>query len=253
MVAGAILLASCLQASIGFGIGMLAAPIVAIVDPGADPRHPDHAGHPGHADGRPCGNARHIDLTGTGWALVGRVPGTIAGALLLAALPERALAILLAGVVLVGVVLTSVGWIPAARRRNVVLAGATSGLLGTATSIGGPPMALVWQRNSGARLRGTMSGFFLIGSVMSIVALALTGAVDGHTLRAFAVLIPAAVAGYRAVPLRQPVPRSRSGCAGWRSPCRRSAPSVLIVRGWVSVSSSVTEDHAAPPTSACAR
>ena len=32
---------------------------------------------------------QHIDLAGTGWALAGRVPGTIAGALLLMALPER--------------------------------------------------------------------------------------------------------------------------------------------------------------------
>jgi uncharacterized protein len=78
----------------------------------------------------------------------------------------------------------------------VVLAGATSGVLGTATSIGGPPMALVWQRNSGARLRGTMSGFFLVGSLMSIAALALTGAIDGRTVLAFAALVPAAVAGY---------------------------------------------------------
>ena len=53
-----------------------------------------------------------------------------------------------------------------------------------------------WQRNSGARLRGTMSGFFLIGSVMSLVALAFTGAVDGRTLHTFAVLVPAAVAGF---------------------------------------------------------
>ncbi len=55
----------------------------------------------------------------------------------------------------------------------MVLAGAASGVLGTATAIGGPPMALVWQRNTGARLRGTMSGFFLVGSVMSIAALAV--------------------------------------------------------------------------------
>ncbi|CAN5755600.1 sulfite exporter TauE/SafE family protein [soil metagenome] len=195
VVAGAILLASCLQASIGFGIGMLAAPIVAIVDPGLIP---------GTlimlatlvtlmVTVRERGD---IDFRGTGWALLGRVPGTIAGALLLAGLPERALAILLAAVVLFGVVLTGVGWIPAARRRNVVLAGATSGLLGTATSIGGPPMALVWQRNSGARLRGTMSGFFLIGSLLSLAALAVTGSVDRHTLVTFAVLVPAAVAGY---------------------------------------------------------
>ena len=39
-------------------------------------------------------------------------------------------------------------------------------------------MALVWQRNTGARLRGTMSGFFLVGSLMSIAALAVAGAVD---------------------------------------------------------------------------
>jgi uncharacterized membrane protein YfcA len=195
VVAVAILLASCLQASIGFGIGMLAAPIVAIVDPALIP-------------GTLIMVAtlvtlmvvvrerEDIDLHGTGWALVGRVPGTIAGAVLLAMLPHRALVILLAAVVLVGVVLTSTGWIPAPRRRNVVLAGATSGVLGTATSIGGPPMALVWQRNSGARLRGTMSGFFLVGSVMSIAALAVVGAVDGRTLWGFAVMIPAAVAGY---------------------------------------------------------
>jgi uncharacterized protein len=194
-VAGAIMLASALQASIGFGIGMLAAPVVALVDPALIP-------------GTlimvaalitlivAVREREHIDLHGTGWALVGRVPGTIAGALLLAMLPERALTVLLAGVVLAGVALTSFGWIPMPRRRNVVLAGATSGLLGTATAIGGPPMALVWQRNEGARLRGTMSGFFLVGSVMSIVALTATGAVDGHTMRAFALLIPAAVAGY---------------------------------------------------------
>jgi uncharacterized membrane protein YfcA len=195
VVAVAIFAASCLQASIGFGIGMLAAPIVAIVDPALIPgtlimlatlvtlivaiRERDD-----------------IDLSGTGWALLGRVPGTIAGALLLAALPERGLAILLGAVVLFGVALASIGWVPAARRRNVVLAGATSGLLGTATAIGGPPMALVWQRNSGARLRGTMSGFFLIGSLMSLAALAFTGAVDGGTVRTFVLLIPAAVLGY---------------------------------------------------------
>ncbi|MGP4055688.1 sulfite exporter TauE/SafE family protein [Mycobacterium sp. 4D054] len=195
VLATAILLASALQASIGFGIGMFAAPVVALVDPALIPatlimvatlvtlivvvRERES-----------------IDLRGTGWALVGRVPGTVAGALLLAALPHRALSILLAGVVLGGVVLTSSGWIPSPRRRNVVAAGAASGLLGTATAIGGPPMALVWQRSSGAQLRGTMSGFFLVGSLLSLGMLGLTGAVDHRTWWGFAVMAPAAVAGY---------------------------------------------------------
>ena len=132
IVATAILFASALQASIGFGMGMFAAPIVAMVEPAMIP-------------GTLIMVAtlvtlmvvvrerEAIDLSGTGWALTGRVPGTVAGALLLAALPHQALVIVLAAVVLGGVVLTSSGWVPAARRRNVVLAGAASGLLGTAT------------------------------------------------------------------------------------------------------------------------
>jgi uncharacterized membrane protein YfcA len=195
VIAVAILFASCLQASIGFGMGMLAAPVVALVDPSLIP-------------GTLIMLASlvtlmvvirertAIDVRGTGWALVGRVPGTVAGALLLAAMPERALALAIAGVVLAGVLVTSFGWAPTPRRRNLVLAGATSGVLGTATSIGGPPMALVWQRSTGAELRGTMSGFFLIGSVLSIGMLSLTGSIDGDTWRWFAFLIPATVVGY---------------------------------------------------------
>ncbi|MCV7278322.1 sulfite exporter TauE/SafE family protein [Mycolicibacterium flavescens] len=195
IVATTILFASALQGSIGFGIGMLSAPIIALVDPSLIP-------------GTLIMIAtlvtlmvvvrerESIDLHGTGWALLGRVPGTVAGALLLMLLPARGLAIMLAAVVLAGVAVTSFGWIPAARRRNVVLAGAASGVFGTATAIGGPPMALVWQRSEGAQLRGTMSGFFLVGSLMSIAALAATGAVTGHTLIMFAALVPAALAGY---------------------------------------------------------
>ncbi|MFC7675055.1 sulfite exporter TauE/SafE family protein [Mycolicibacterium sp. GCM10028919] len=195
VIAIAILFASCLQASIGFGMGMLAAPVVALVEPSLIP-------------GTLIMLASlvtlmvvirertAIDVRGTGWALVGRVPGTVAGALLLAAMPERALALAIAGVVLAGVLVTSLGWAPAPRRRNLVLAGATSGVLGTATSIGGPPMALVWQRSTGAELRGTMSGFFLIGSVLSIAMLSLTGSIDGDTWRWFAFLVPATVVGY---------------------------------------------------------
>ncbi len=195
VIAVAVVLAAALQASIGFGMGMLAAPVVALVDPGLIP-------------GTLILLAtvvtvmvvfterQHVDLGGTGWALAGRVPGTVAGALLVAALPERGLALMLAGVVLVGVVLTSIGWAPRPLRPTLVLAGATSGLMGTATSIGGPPMALVWQGKEGAGLRGTMSGFFLIGSVLSVITLAATGSIDSHTMIVCGLLLPAPILGY---------------------------------------------------------
>lgn len=191
----AVFAASCMQASIGFGMGMLAAPIVALVDPTLIP-------------GTLIMSAvvvtllvvlrerQSLDLGGTGWALAGRVPGTIAGALLLLFLPERGLSLLLACVVLSGVVMAAMGWAPRPLRRNLATAGAASGLLGTATSIGGPPMALVLQGSTGAKLRGNMSAFFLAGSLMSITVLATTGAISRENTLMFVVLIPATVLGY---------------------------------------------------------
>uniref|UniRef100_UPI003D8CC08E sulfite exporter TauE/SafE family protein n=1 Tax=Gordonia sp. B7-2 TaxID=3420932 RepID=UPI003D8CC08E len=188
-------LAACMQASIGFGMGMLAAPVVALVAPELLP-------------GTLIASAtvvtlmvvvkerEALDLRGTGWALVGRIPGTIAGALLLVWLPERGLALMLAGVVLGGVVLAALGWQPRPRRRALATAGAASGLLGTATSIGGPPIALVMSGSEGARVRSNMSAFFLVGSLMSLGALAAAGHLHREIAVAFVVLIPAVVVGY---------------------------------------------------------
>ena len=195
VIAIAILFASCLQASIGFGMGMLAAPVVALVDPSLIP-------------GTLIMLASlvtlmvvirertAIDVRGTGWALVGRVPGTVAGALLLGAMPERALALAIAGVVLAGVLVTSLGWAPTPRRRNLVLAGATSGVLGTATSIGGPPMALVYQSATGPTIRATLSTFFVMGTVLSIAALAVAGRFGGEEVVASLALVPGLLAGF---------------------------------------------------------
>jgi uncharacterized protein len=195
LVAVAVLLAACLQGSIGFGMGMLAAPIVALVDPTLVPGVIVLSG----ALVTLLVTVRErasIDLRGTGWALAGRAPGTVVGSLLVAFLPAQGLALMLAGVVLLGVALTSLGWAPEPRRPTLVAAGAASGVFGTATGIGGPPMALVWQGSSGARLRGTMGGFFLVGSALSIAGLALAGAIDAHVLARTAWLAPAVVAGY---------------------------------------------------------
>ena len=198
VIALAVTLASCLQSSIGFGLGLLAAPVIALVDPTLLPGTLVLLATGVTVLGALRERA-DIDFRGTGWALIGRLPGTALGALLVVALPTRALALVLAVTVLVGVLLSVRGWRPAPTRGALVLAGAASGVMGTATSIGGPPMALVWQDVSGARLRGTMSAFFLVGSVASLIVLVVlvaVGAIDGRTLRAAGVLVPAMLLGY---------------------------------------------------------
>ncbi|WP_310962089.1 sulfite exporter TauE/SafE family protein [Nocardioides terrisoli] len=195
VIALVVLVAAALQASIGFGMGMLAAPVVAIVDPSLIPATLLFLALV-VTSMTVLTERRHVDIGGTGWAIAGRVPGTVAGAVLVAVLPERGLALLLAAVVLLGVVLATLGWAPQPARPTLVLAGATSGLLGTATSIGGPPMALVWQGKSGPGLRGSMNSFGLIGGMLSITVLLASGAVSGETFRVAVLLLPMPILGF---------------------------------------------------------
>ncbi|MFD5799952.1 sulfite exporter TauE/SafE family protein [Streptomyces sp. NPDC127020] len=187
-------LGALLQVSVGFGLGMIAAPVFSLVDPALAPTAVLllATGVTAAVLVRERGRA---DLRGCGWALAGRLPGVLAGALLVVALPARHLSLLVAAVVLAGVTVSAAGYVPRQRRSSVVLAGMASGLLGTATSIGGPPMAMVWQRLGGPELRATMSAFFLAGSLMSLAALTAAGAVGAHALRGTALLTPAAAAG----------------------------------------------------------
>ncbi|WP_307796268.1 sulfite exporter TauE/SafE family protein [Amycolatopsis sp. 195334CR] len=203
VLSAVVLVGSMLQVSIGFGLGMLAAPVIALLDPTLVPVVLLLLAT-GVTTATVLAERAHLDLRGAGWALGGRVPGTIAGAALVAFLPAKALAFSVAAVVLAGVVVSLRGFRPRPTPRAVALAGAASGLMGTATSIGGPPMALVWQRYAGPKMRGTMSAFFLVGSLLSLGALAVAGVVHVETLRYSAFLAPAAAAG---VLLARPVSR----------------------------------------------
>jgi uncharacterized membrane protein YfcA len=207
IIAGVVVAAACLQGAIGFGPGVLAAPAIALVDPSLLPGSIVLLA----AGVTVLGVVRDraaIDLPGAGWALLGRVPGTVIGAALVALLLARGSALMLAGTVLLGVLLSLCGWRPTP--RPVTVAGAASGALGTATAIGGPPMALVWQGSSTAQLRGTMSAFFLVGALMSLVGLAAVGALDQRILRFAAILTPAMILGFAlSGPVNQRLNRQR--------------------------------------------
>lgn len=195
VLASVLFAAACLQGSVGFGLGMVAAPVIAIIDPSLLPASlillsvlltliitvREH---------------QHLDIRGVGWALAGRIPGSIVGAWLVIALPPEGLVWLVAFAVTAGILAAFLGWVPPPLRRNLIAAGAASGILGTATSIGGTPMAIIWQRSEGPRLRGTMSAFFLVGSCMSLLALALAGAINEKILQVSLALVPSVLAGF---------------------------------------------------------
>ena len=185
---------ACLQGAVGFGLGLLAVPILVLVDPTLVPV-PLIVASLALNLGASYRNRGGIDA-GVGWALLGSVPGTVLGAYAIATLPQRPLAITFGVLVLAGVAVSASGLRVAPTTGGLLAAGAISGFTGTASSIGGPPIALIYQRAHGATLRGTLALYFLVGSVLSLVVLALFGKLGGHELLESAQLAPFMVAGF---------------------------------------------------------
>ena len=189
---------AAVQGTIGIGMGMIASPLLVLADrafvPGAIvisvvPLGLTVAIRERHA----------IDRRGAAVALVGRVPGVVVGSLTVAALGHRALA-LLVGLSVLGAVAISVVAHRAARvipttPASLLVAGAASGFTGTTTGVGGPPMALTYQQGDPATIRATLSAFFTIGSLMSIVALTSSGELTGRQWELAAALLPGVALG----------------------------------------------------------
>ena len=137
-----------------------------------------------------------VDGSGLTALLSGRVLGTIPAALLLAILPLDSTKILLAGVVLAGALMGMLHRGGRPTRAVLFAAGAASGFMATSAGLGGPPVALVYQHESGLRLRGTLASYFIVGSMLSLVALALAGRFGAEELRLSALLVPGTALGY---------------------------------------------------------
>jgi uncharacterized protein len=196
IVAGVIVFAgSVLQGAVGFGVGMLAAPLLVLLDPLLVPG-PLLCAALVLTALIALRERRTIDFHGVGWALVGRMPGAIVGALVVAAVPPRQTSLVVGAMVFVAVGIVASGAHVPRTRRALLGAGGLSGFMATTASIGGPAMAILYQDESGNRLRGTLSGFFLVGLLFSLGALAVVGRFGEREVEAAVFLCPGAVAGF---------------------------------------------------------
>ncbi len=78
----------------------------------------------------------------------------------------------------------------------MLAAGVTSGATGTATSVGGPPIALLLQHRQAAEMRSTMSVFFFVGAIISLVGLATAGEVSAEASRVALLMAPLVFVGF---------------------------------------------------------
>src|SRR5690554_4862782 len=111
---------------------------------------------------------REVRLAEIGTALVGRIPGNALGLWLLMAAPMAVLEKLIAGSVLFAVAVTLFRFRLPVNRSTLFGAGVFSGIFGTIAALSGPPMVLLLHGFSPGRLRGTLSAFFVVTALMTL-------------------------------------------------------------------------------------
>lgn len=165
------------QGTIGFGINVIAAPVAAIVQPDALPAAMIVLALPMTA-GSAYRERQHIDREGVLFSTLGRLPGVAIGGYAVSRLDPTALPTWIGGFVVLAAVMS----VLSSNLRVTPLAsawvGTVAGIMGTMSSVGGPPLALLYQRAPGPVLRSTLGATFLIGSLLSLAALALAGRVE---------------------------------------------------------------------------
>ena len=70
---------------------------------------------------------------------------------------------------LIATYLSAKKWNIVATKKNITIAGTASGLMGTLTGIGGPPMAIVYQNSSAKKVVATLNMFFGFGALFSVL------------------------------------------------------------------------------------
>ncbi|MCC5474747.1 sulfite exporter TauE/SafE family protein [Streptomyces sp. NPDC059680] len=186
--------AAFVQGASGLGFALIVAPVAGLLDPGLLPVFVLTAMIPLNL--YVTWRERHsLDLRGAGWITAARLAATPAGLALLWAIPAGSLgAVVGAATVLAAVVsLVVPSFVPG--RGAYLGAGVVTGLTETATGVGGPPLALVYQHRPPGELRATVAACFLIGEVASLALLFVTGRGRPADMGWALLLLPALAAG----------------------------------------------------------
>lgn len=187
-------LGGAVQGTVGFGLNLVAVPLVGLLQPAAVPGA-------FYVIGLPVSlvmawhERTHIDWPGVRQILVGRVPGTLAGLAILIALsaPTRLVAV---GLLVVVAALVSARTPRIHLTRPVRLAaGFATGVTGTVAGVDGPALAIVHQHEPPERMRPTFGVVFSVGGVMSLIVASVQGSVEAWQVALSVALMPGLLAG----------------------------------------------------------
>jgi len=192
---GIAILGATLQGSIGFGLGLISVPMLA---------HIYQRFVPGPIILAALllnllmsyRERESIDIRGLKWPMLGRFLGTFMGAVILTIVPQQKISIVFGLMVLLAVFLSISGLRLSPTPGNEIGAGTLSGIMATVAAIGGPPLALIYQNLNGSQLRGTLSGIFVLGTILSLGALVSVGKFGLQEIFLAFILFPGILIGF---------------------------------------------------------
>lgn len=195
LVAAILTCACAVQGAVGFGAALLAAPLLILIEPDLVPGPMLVVGFTLNLLmlWREKQGATMHDVA---WATAGRIPGNLIGAATLLAISTQSLEAVFGVLTLAAVGLSASGYHLRPTAPALVGAGVLSGFMGTTISVGGPAMALVYQREKGPVLRGTLARILIIGSVLSLALIALIGKFGRWEATASLLLLPGVFLGF---------------------------------------------------------
>jgi uncharacterized membrane protein YfcA len=187
VIAFAVAIAALVQGAIGVGFALIVAPLAAVIRPDLLPGSILILMLPLNAFVA-WRERHHIDVPSLSWITAGRFAGTFAGLWVLLAVTTATLNLFIGATTILAALLTKLS--PQFTPNGTAYAGAgfITGVTETATGIGGPPLAIVYQHHPAPTLRATIALCFLVGEVFSILALIAKGKLGLTQLEDAAVL-----------------------------------------------------------------
>ena len=139
---------------------------------------------------------RHaVDRHGCSWITLGRFGGTFLGLWLLLAISVHHLNLLIGVTTVLAMLATVIAPKFSPNRPGFIVTGIITGITETATGVGGPPLALAYQHSPVPVLRASVAVCFLVGELISLVVLAISGRVQGVQFLSALWLLPVLLIG----------------------------------------------------------
>ncbi|MEI6894486.1 MAG: sulfite exporter TauE/SafE family protein [Colwellia sp.] len=169
-----VLLGSLLQGLIGYGVGMFCAPLLFLISPTLVPA-PLILISTVITVIMMVRDRGHLQFNQVSWAMSGGFVGIIVAGFVLNIASKEQFELVFGLLILAAVFISILGFKPKVNKKTNTLAGFISGIMGTITAVGGPPMALLYQHGDINKIKAKLTAFFLFLNIVALITLAFIG------------------------------------------------------------------------------